>query len=68
MELDEFFPERCINAKSSVSDTIFGEAGEDEEPIDMTNGERDWAGYDEDAEESVAIYEFKSRFVASSKK
>ena len=29
--------------------------------------ERDWAGYDEDAEESVGIYEFESRIVATKK-
>ena len=57
MELDEFFPERCFSAKSSVSERMFGEASEDGEPIDMTT-ERDWAGYDEDAEEAVGIYEF----------
>ena len=61
MEPCEFFPERSIDAKSNVSEVMFGRASEDGEPIDMTT-EVDWAGYDEDAEESVGIYEFKSRF------
>ena len=29
--------------------------------------ERDWAGYDEDAEESVGIYGFESKIVATKK-
>ena len=60
-EFDEFFPERGFNAQSNVSEAMFGEASADGEPIDMTT-ERDWCGYDEDAEETVGIYEFQSRF------
>ena len=55
MEFTEFFPEKSVTAKSSFNDTVFG----DDEPIDMTT-ERDWAGYDEDAEEAVGIYDFKA--------
>ena len=55
MEPCEFFPENCVSAKSSCSEIVFGE----DEPIDLTT-ERDWAGYDEDADEAVGIYDFKS--------
>ena len=58
MEFTEFYPEMSVKAKSSVSETEFG----DDEPIDMST-ERDWAGYDEDAEEAVGIYDFKAQFV-----
>ena len=49
-----------------MSEEKFGEAYSDE-IIDLTKGEKDWAGYDEDAEESVGIYGFESRFIASKK-
>ena len=65
IEFVEFLPEHGFSALSSVSETVFGEAG-GEEPIDLTEG--DWAGYDEEADESVGIYEFQARFVTSSKK
>ena len=65
-EFVEFLPERCFSAKSNVSEAMFGEQSQDGEPIDMTT-ERDWCGYDEDAEESVGIYDFQSRFIASKK-
>jgi len=35
------------------------------EPIDFDGP--DWAGFDEEANESVGIYEFKSQFVRSKK-
>ena len=66
IELSEFFPETCFSAKSNVSEATFGKNSQDGEPIDMTT-ERDWAGYDEDGEESVGIYSFESRVVATKK-
>ena len=63
MEFTEFHPEKSVTAKSSVSEAVFGE----DDPIDMST-ERDWAGYDEDAEEAVGIYDFKAQFVTGQKK
>ena len=61
----EFMPADNFLAQSGVSEAIFGKNGEGEEPVDLAEG--DWAGYDEEAEESIGIYEFKSQFVASKK-
>ena len=64
LEPCEFLPNTGFSAMSSVSDSGFGElAGKD--PIDLSEG--DWADYDEDAEEDVGIYEFKTQFVAAKK-
>ena len=65
MEPCEFFPGTGFSALSSASDTVFGTQG-GRDPMDLDEG--DWADYDEDADESVAIYEFSSQFVTSSKK
>jgi hypothetical protein len=52
-------------ATASESEAQFGHLyGKD--PIEF-DGE-DWCGYDEDADETVGIYEFKSQFVTSKKK
>ena len=56
-ELIEFFPGTSFSGRG-LKDTPFGTAG-GEEPLDLQEG--DWAGYDEDADESVGVYEFKSR-------
>ncbi len=65
MEPVEFFPGQEFSALSAVSETVFGTAG-GKDPIDLSDG--DWADYDEDAEESVGIYEFSSQFITAAKK
>ena len=62
MEPCEFFPGNSFSAASAVSENVWGSAGGGE-PLDLTEG--DWAAYDEDAEESVTVYEFKSQFIRS---
>ena len=61
LELHQFFPGNNFNAKSLISDAIFGQ--ESGEAIDLTEG--DWAGYDENEEEEVGIFEFKSQMIKS---
>ena len=52
-------------AESAVSEAQFGHHyGKD--PIEFDGP--DWCGYDEDAEETVGIYEFASRFERNTKK
>lgn len=65
MELVQFFPGNSFTAHSAVSDSVFGHT-EGGEPLDLKDG--DWAGYDEDAEESVGVYQFTSQFVRNVKK
>ena len=64
MEPVEFFPGQEFSALSAVSETVFGTQG-NKDAIDLSDG--DWAEYDEEAEESVGIYEFSSQFVAAKK-
>ena len=57
LEPEQFFPGQEFSALSSVSDTVYGTEG-NKDPIDLSEG--DWADYDEQADESVGIYEFHS--------
>ena len=57
MELAQFFPSNSMCAIGKESGTEFG-AGFGKEPIEFDGP--DWAGFDEQADEAVGIYEFKS--------
>ena len=57
MELVQFFPGNSMCAIGKESGTEFG-AGLGKEPIEFDGP--DWAGFDEQADEAVGIYEFKS--------
>ena len=65
MEPCEFFPGNSFSVASAVSENVWVSV-EGGEPLDLT--EDDWAGYDEDGEESVALYELKAQFVRSQKR
>ena len=64
MELVEFYPGNDLCAVGKESGTKFG-ASYGAEPIEMDGPY--WAGFDESADLSVGIYEFKSQFVRSKK-
>ena len=61
----EFFPGDLFNAVSATSEHVFG-SSEGGTPLDLKDG--DWASYDEDADEAVGVYAFKSQFVRNQKK
>jgi hypothetical protein len=63
--LIEYFKGNDWCAKSNQSDFEFGHRN-GKDPIEFD--EADWAGYDEDGDESVGIYDFQSKFVVSKKK
>ena len=65
IELSQFFPGNSFTAHSAVSEAVFGHI-EGGEPLDLKEG--DWAGYDEEAEETVGVYQFSSQFVRNAKK
>ena len=65
IELIEFFPGSGFVALTETSEQEVGGADSDA-PIELVDG--DWAGYDEEADQVLGIYEFKSQFVAGSKK
>ena len=64
MELTEFFPGTGFVVYGQ-GETEWGSALGKEE-VDLTEG--DWAGFDEETQDAVGIYEFKSQFVKSTKK
>lgn len=65
LELVNFYPGNSFAAIGKESGTEFGHPYS-KEPIEFDGP--DWAGFDEDANESVGIYEFRSQFVRSNKK
>ena len=62
IELIEFVPGNAFKAQGSEGDqdTMFDEIDLSQEP--------DWAGYDEENDCSVGVYEFKSQIIRSNKK
>jgi len=64
LELVNFYVGNGFGAIGKESGTEFGHPY-GKEPIDSDGP--DWAGFDEEANESVGIYEFKSQFVRSKK-
>lgn len=65
MELINFYPGNSLGALGKESGTEFGHPY-GKEPIEFDGP--DWAGFDEEADESVGIYEFKSQFARSNRK
>ena len=65
IELCQFFPGHSFSAASLLSEQIFG-SSEGGEPLDLKDG--DWEGYDEEEQESVAVYSFTSQFVRNQTK
>eukprot|EP00347_Sterkiella_histriomuscorum_P007398 403349077 len=58
IEILEFIPNGNFVATSTVSDEVF-------EDINLTD--KDWAGYDEQGDASVGIYDFQSQIITSKK-
>jgi hypothetical protein len=57
LDIFEFFPGDHFVAVGEESEMVFG-VDHGEEPIELMDG--DWAGFDEDGDCAVGIYEFKS--------
>lgn len=64
MDLCEFMIGNDWCAQSNKSDSVFGH-GAGQEPMEFDGP--DWCGYDEEGEDSVGVYEFRSQFVRSKK-
>lgn len=56
VDIDQFFPSPNFTASDMKGENTF-------EEIDLREG--DWAGYDEENDCSIGVYEFKSQIVKS---